>query len=347
MKFKSSPIKIFLIAVWVLFLALIIVALLLIRWYNSNLKPVDNLQTENQPFVVVEGSDVDEIATNLEKQNLIKNVSAFKWYVNLNSKATHLQAGTFNLSPSLYVSEIVDILSSGLAADIQVTVLPEKQLKDLEDSLHEQGFKLADIQAALQVSNYQQHPLFKRNIIPFGADLEGYIAPETFAVNQLNAESAKSVIQRSLDVFVANLSPEIEAGILKNFQSVHEGVILASIVEKEVEPADRAKAAQVFIKRLKMNMKLGSDVTFEYACALGDGPCNPSNPSPYNTRIHKGLPPGPISNVSLSSLQAVANPASTNYLYFVSGDNDINYFNETLAEHLADAERYCKVKCGR
>lgn len=120
---------------------------------------------------------------------------------------------------------------------------------------------------------------------------------------------------------------------------------MASIVEKEVSPEDRAKVAQVFIKRLKEGMKLESDVTFVYASEVEGGSANPNNPSLYNTRIHPGLPPAPISNVSRSSLQAVAFPADTNYLFFVSGDDDITYFNETYAEHLEDVQKHCIKKC--
>lgn len=92
-------------------------------------------------------------------------------------------------------------------------------------------------------------------------------------------------------------------------------------------------------------MPLGSDVTYHYAAdKLGVEP-SPSLESPYNTRIHKGLPPGPIATPGLSALMAVADPASGDYLYFLSGDDDKTYYAKTEQEHQANIENHCKIKC--
>jgi UPF0755 protein len=144
------------------------------------------------------------------------------------------------------------------------------------------------------------------------------------------------------------LTPELRTGIVRQGLTVHEGVILASIIEQEVgKQSDRATVAQVFLKRRQMDMPLGSDVTAFYG-AIKDGK-TPSltYDSPYNTLIHKGLPPGPISNVSDSSLQAVANPSPTDYLYFVAGDDGITYFSHTLQEHEALTQAHCKKLCNQ
>ncbi|MGH7238313.1 MAG: endolytic transglycosylase MltG, partial [Candidatus Saccharimonadales bacterium] len=110
-------------------------------------------------------------------------------------------------------------------------------------------------------------------------------------------------------------------------------------------PADRAQVAQVFLKRLKIGMPLGSDVTAYYgAIAAGQTP-SVNYDSPYNTLLHKGLPPGPISAVSDGSLNAVAHPASTNWLYFVTGDNGQTYYSNTLEQHNAQTSTYCHQKC--
>lgn len=108
---------------------------------------------------------------------------------------------------------------------------------------------------------------------------------------------------------------------------------------------DDTQAAQVFLKRLKIGMVLGSDVTAFYG-AIKDGvPPSVTYDSPYNTRIHKGLPPGPISNVTDSSLYAVAHPANTDWLYFVAGDDGKTYFAKTEAEHEANVSKYCHKLC--
>ena len=336
-------------AMWLFLAAIAIVTLLTVRWYNSNLQPVDRQQTSKQRFEVARGANLDEIAASLENQGLIRDATAFKWHVLFNGLDANLQAGAFEISPSDYASEIAEILNSARLANLYVTIYPNKRLDQIEDSLVEQGFERLDVQIAMQASKYANHPI--SDYKPPGASLEGYLAPETFAVNQFNADSAESVIRRSLDVFADNLTEEIKTGILSNgdvFRDIHEGITLASIVEAEVgieNPDDRPTAAQVFIKRLQTGTKLESDVTFIYAAAVEGGEPAVNYPSPYNTRLHGGLPPGPIGNVSISSLRAVAFPADTDYFYFVTGDDGVTHFNETLDGHVSDVRRYCLEGC--
>lgn len=341
---KRILLKITIALLWVFFVSLIVTTFLTVRWYNVNLQPVDRQQTAKQRFEVVRGSSLDEIADDLQEQGLIKNASAFKWHLKFNELDRNLQAGVFELSPSDYVSEIAETLNSATSANLEVTIYPQQRLDQIEDSLVEQGFKPLDAQTAVrQIEKYREHPIME--FVPSDGDLEGYIFPETFAVNQFNTDSAEDVVRRSLDAFVSNLTDEVKEGILKNFDTIHEGVILASIVEMEVDPQDRAHAAQVFIKRLNEGMKLESDVTFVYAAAVEGGTASVDYPSPYNTRLHPGLPPGPISNVHETSLRAVAFPTDTNDLFFVSGDDGITYFNETLQEHEDDVKLHCIEKC--
>ena len=135
--------------------------------------------------------------------------------------------------------------------------------------------------------------------------------------------------------------------------TTHQAVILASIVEREVsKPEDRAQVAQVFLKRIKMGMKLQSDATASYGAVLNGEDINNMTSSQilnynsaYNTYLNTGLPPGPISNVSEASLKAVANPAQTDWLYFVSGDDKVTYFSKTLEEHEALVQQHCKTNC--
>jgi UPF0755 protein len=118
------------------------------------------------------------------------------------------------------------------------------------------------------------------------------------------------------------------------------------MVEQEVsKPADRSQAAQVFLSRLKTGIPLGSDVTAYYGAILNGAKPSTFYDSPYNTLLHKGLPPGPISNVSDSSLQAVANPANTHWLFFVTGDNGTTYFSKTADEHDKLTQQYCHKLC--
>ena len=133
-----------------------------------------------------------------------------------------------------------------------------------------------------------------------------------------------------------HLTPDIREGFNKQGLTVHQGIIMASIVEKEVSnDTDRAAAAQVFLKRYKEKIALQSNATDAYA----------EIDHTYDSYKIGGLPPGPISNVTDSSMKAVAFPAQTDWLYFVSGDDGRTHFSKTLQEHEALTEKYCKKLC--
>lgn len=92
-------------------------------------------------------------------------------------------------------------------------------------------------------------------------------------------------------------------------------------------------------------MMLGSDVTYMYAAAQLGVEATPTLDSPYNTRIHTGLPPGPIATMNYSTLQAITNPADGEYLYFVAGDDGTVHFSRTNEEHEQLVQQYCKKLC--
>ena len=128
--------------------------------------------------------------------------------------------------------------------------------------------------------------------------------------------------------------------------SLYQGITLASIVQREVaDMADSKQVAQVFLKRLSDDFPLGADATFVYAAKKVGATPSVDFDSPYNTRIHTGLPPGPISSPGATALQAVGAPAPGDYMYFVSGDDGRTHFSRTLAEHEALTAEYCKKNC--
>ncbi len=318
----------------------ILVSLLSLRqWYENNLKPLSDTYSE-QITVISSGSSTAAIAAQLDEEELIRSARAFDWYVNNFDSDQFLQAGTYKLSPSLSAQDIAQILLDGRVDTNLVTIPPGVRLDELATSLVKSGFSEAEVDAAL-VASYS-HPIFKGK--PSGAGLEGYIFPETYQTT--DASSAQSVIERSLDEFYDQLSDEIMAAIAKQGLSLYEAITLASIVQKEVsDPATQKQVAQVFLKRLKQGTVLGSDVTFIYAAEVAGDEPTVDYDSPYNTRIHAGLPPGPISNFNFIAFEAVANPAEGEYLFFVAGDDGNTYFANTLAQHQANAAKYCIELC--
>lgn len=309
------------------------------QWYSYNLKPVS--QEYSEVIVVIDpGSTTVEIGDQLEETEVIRSSSAFNWYVGTLDNNSFLQAGTYKFSPSFSTEEIVGMLVDGKVDTTLVTVFPGRRLDQVADDLVAAGFNEADVQAAIN-ANYS-HPLFAGK--PAGSSLEGYIFPETY---QITSQSGpEGVIEHSFDVFYDELTNEIMAGINNQGLNLYEAITLASIIQKEVSDPDvQRQVAQVFLRRLDEGMVLGSDVTFIYAAKVLDVEPRVDLDSPYNTRINSGLPPGPISNFNISALEAVANPADGNYLFFVAGDDGKTYFANTLSEHEENVAKYCIENC--
>jgi UPF0755 protein len=318
------------------------------QWYRTSLEPRQQ-EAEEVIFPVTPGMSTIDIANQLEKKELIRSATAFVWYLNRQEGMPVLQAGTYRLSATLSTPEIADKLINGEVDHTLITIPPGYRLDELVDKVFvPAGFDKQEAETALQ-ARYDSPILADK---PSSASLEGYIFPETFQINDNSTPS--SIIQRALDELSDRLTPEIRTGLRRQGLSLHEAVILASIIQEEAsDTEDQRRVAQVFLRRLDEGMELGADATFRYAAEISGQTPSPDLDSPYNTRRHEGLPPGPIANFNLSSLEAVANPADTDFLYFVHGDDcfDQNrsscttYFAETLSEHEQNVERYCVRYC--
>jgi UPF0755 protein len=310
--------------------------------YNHDLKPV-SASPKTQLFVVKEGSSVKGIAKSLQDESLIKSAWAFELYVHSHDLTNGLQAGTYDFSPSQPLSDIVNILTQGKVATKLVTILPGKRVDQIKADLINDGFSPSSVEAALNPSQYSDLPVlaFKPSDVN---TLEGLLWPDSF---QKQADTSPSVIIReSLQEMGEHLTPTLQAAFAAEGLSTYQGLTLASIVNQEVsKPADQTQVAQVFLSRLKSNISLGSDVTADYGSIEAGLSPSLNYDSPYNTLIHTGLPPTPISTVGASALNATAHPAGTNWLYFVAGDNGTTYFSNTLAQHQSQTAEYCHKLC--
>ncbi len=305
----------------------------LYKTYQSNLEPVSAVEVTHV-FTVEPGATTGQIADKLKAKGVIKSDWAFEWYVRNNQLRDKIKAGTYILSESQSVPEIIDVIVEGKVATDLVTILPGKRIDQIKDDFIEQGFTSEDVDRAFSPDLYADHPALSEK--PKDASLEGYIYPESFL--KVASTTPEEIIRLALDETELRLTAELRQAITKQGMTLHQGITLASIIEREVHnDDDRAQVAQVFIKRLREGMKLESNATDDYA------KLDPS----YNTYDITSLPPGPISNVSESSLRAVAFPASTDWTYFVSGDDKTTHFSRTLQEHEANIEKYCTTLCGR
>lgn len=317
------------------------------------LAPVDKKNNSIHEFVVGSGWSKNKIADELKKDGLIKNANFFKVYIKFNNNK-ELYAGTYNLSKSMSVNEIIDTLNSGNSLEnesITVTFIEGKRLTDYASVIAKNfGYDETEVVDKLNDETFIKKEIstywfLTNDILKTGIyyPLEGYLFPDTYIFKK------NATIEEILDKMIKNMGDKLT--IYKNEISVsnyniHELITLASIVELEgVNSADRADVAGVFYNRLKANMSLGSDVTTYYAVKktfaddLSNNDLNSCNG--YNTRgtCVSGLPIGPIASPSLSSITAVIEPSTNDYYYFVADKNKKTYFSKTLAEHNAIVDK--------
>lgn len=319
--------------------------------YVHNLAPRDKSAQKSQQLVSIESGDTAAtIAVKLADARLIHSPWSFRLYARLHHSI--FLPGRYMVGSDQPVSDIIKVMTEGKSSVFNVTIIAGLTLDQLKQRLISQyGYKSAEIDQALQ-ANYQ-NPLLTDK--PAKASLEGYIFPETFEVSV--DDSLETLFNRDFSELYSKLTTDhLIAKFKQHHLTVYQALTLASIVQKEAsDPRDQRLVAQVFYKRLHDGKPLGSDVTALYG-AKQAGVKLPSDPaaaasvavnydSPYNTRLHKGLPPGPIANMEYTALQAVANPASTDYLYFIGGDDKKMHFARTLDQHEANIKHYCQISC--
>jgi UPF0755 protein len=222
-----------------------------------------------------------------------------------------------------------------------VTFLPGATVKEDKEALVKSGYSSAEVDRAF--GKVYNHPLFASK--PLTADLEGYIYGETYKFN--GDATVEQILTRTFDEYYQVVKENnLVNAFKKQGLTLYQGITLASIIQREVPSAtDQKQVAQIFLKRYKDGMTLGSDITAYYGADKEGLSRSVATDTPYNTRIHKGLPPGPIASPGLTALQAVAHPSSGDYLYFLSGDDDITYYAKTEEEHQANITNHCQVKC--
>lgn len=309
-------------------------------WYQWALS-APSVDTREVRIVVEPGETAASIANNLHDHDLIRSRLAFNIYTYLSGARPKLQAGGYVLAPNQDARAIVEHLTSGQTDEFNITILPGLTLNELRTQFIRDGFSDDEITEAFEAT--YDHPLLATK--PVNATLEGYIFPETYRMNA--DQTLQELFERSFDELYSRLEDTkyLEEFTRRNL-SIHDGLTLASIVQKEVEdPTDQKQVAQVFLARLGMGMQLGSDVTYMYAAKQMGVTGTPSLESPYNTRKYVGLPPGPISNMNPSAIDAVAFPAPGDFLYFVAGDDGKTYFSKTEAEHEANVRAHCTTLC--
>ena len=244
-------------------------------------------------------------------------------------------------------TEIALALQDATPTHVAFRILPGWRMEEIAAALPTSGLNITPTEfltaASLPIDGYIFSPQ-----LPPQATLEGFFFPDTY---ELSRElTVDEFIKTILNNFETNLEPKIQQGLNRHGLNIYEGVILASIVEREsIDSSEMPLIASVFHNRLVAGLKLDSDPTVQYALGFNQAQNtwwkNPLTSedlkidSPYNTYLYPGLTPGPISNPSLSALYAVAFPEETTYYYFRAAcdDSGRHVFAETFDEHIKNA----------
>ncbi|MEO5949904.1 MAG: endolytic transglycosylase MltG [Candidatus Saccharimonadales bacterium] len=348
-KKKRSGLRKFMIGLIVVVVLAVIAVIGSYVWYNNQLQAVSSDAKSARVRVTIEsGASPAMISTQLHDQKLIRSTFAFDIYTRLSGVRDKLKAGTFSLSPHDTTQQIVDHLVAGKTDEFQLTFLPGATITDNKKTLIKAGYAKADVEAAFNKSYVDKYPdLFNGH--PASAGLEGYMYGQTYSF--FTTATPEDIISRTLDEFNTHVAT-LKADFQKQGLTLYQGITLASIIQRETSSttpdsasSDQSQVSQVFYSRLAANMPLGSDVTAYYGADLIGASHAVTVDTPYNTRIHTGLPPGPIATPSLGALIAASHPAAGDYMYFLSGDDNITYFARTNDEHEQNITNHCQVKC--
>jgi UPF0755 protein len=298
-----------------------------------------------QTFEIKSGEGVQEIGQKLADAQIVKSKYYFDYYIWKTESKGKIQAGKYELKGTMTIPEIVQVLSVGevVSNEVKVTFPEGISAKKMAEILSQKGFEgdafLKDINSGTGVAaNYD---FLKGN--PEKANLEGFLFPDTYIFFK-NAKS-EQIINRMLLNFDEKLTSKMREDIQSQGKNIFEVVTMASILEKEVRTAEDMKIASgIFWDRIGVGMPLQSCATIAYVLGTEKKQYSiedTQTPSPYNTYLKKGLPPGPIDNPGMNAIIAAIYPTKTEYNYFLTDPaTGKTIFSKTLEEHAANKAKY-------
>ncbi len=306
-------------------------------------------------FEIKKNEGAKMIGAKLAEANLIKNKYYFYYYLSSEDLTQKIQAGNYELSSNMTVREIAQKIVKGeIKEAYEKLVIPEgftnakiiSRIKEIDLKLAQEFEEIINCQYSTQ-ENYPCYDL--RNKYPFladlpeGVDFEGYLFPDTYFVYP--EDDAVRLITKFLNNFNSKVTPELIQFIEEREKTLHEILTMASIVEKEVRSdQDKKIVAGVFWKRVEDSYLLQSCATLAYI--LGEDKKqytleDTQIDSPFNTYQNIGLPPGPVSNPGLESIEASVFPELSDYYFFLSDPKtEQTIFSKTLEEHNANKYKY-------
>jgi UPF0755 protein len=283
---------------------------------------------------IPEGATQASIGVLLKEQELVSSPFLFKLYTKWRDADTEFQQGTFDVVRGSSMRRIVNQLLAGREATEQtITIIEGWTLQEMAAYLdRESAISENEFTAAARAGGWEEDFTFLK-VKPSGADLEGFLFPDTYRV--FADASGTDVVRKQLTNF------EQKVGKIS-----YDDLILASIVEREVRgERDQRMVADLFLRRIEIGMGLQADSTVNYVTGKNTPAISFDDTrldTPYNTYKHRGLPPGPISNPGLESIEAVRNPLKNDFLYFLTDPAGNVHYGRTFEEHNQNKAQYLR-----
>lgn len=283
------------------------------------------------------GAALSRVADILESAGVIRSAPAFALLARYQDRAGALRAGEYAFAPNLRAMEVLDRLAAGAVMTHRVVVPEGLRMEEVAARIEAAG-----LGSAAEFLSVAREPATAAALGIPGASLEGYLFPETYELAK--GIPASEIARLMVDHFFAvwrGVEPQARARGL----SMHEVVVLASLVEKETAAQEeRPLIAAVFLNRLERRMRLETDPAVIYGIADFDGNLRRAHLADvtnlYNTYQHAGLPPGPIASPGAAALSAVVDPAEADYLYFVARKDGTHQFSRSYGEHVRAVNRF-------
>jgi peptidoglycan lytic transglycosylase G len=290
---------------------------------------------------IAPGTGLAQIAAQLEDAGLVRSGEAFAILAKKKGVGTALKAGEYEIAVGKSADDILTMLHKGRFRLRRVTIPEGYTVREIAKT-----FSRAGIDTESNTLELAESSAFARQLGVKSHTLEGYCFPDTYAYHK--GVGARALLAKMTTRFKEVFSEEKAAHPNRSGLSDKQAQVLASICEKEaVRSSELPMIARVYLNRLRIGMPLQADPTVIYAIKDFRPPLlrrQLKTPSAYNTYLHKGLPPGPISNPGRLALRGVLDPAEGKAIYFVAQADGSHYFSETYAEHLQAVRRYRRTR---
>lgn len=319
-------------------------------WWNYNLNTPVSSTNKTVPFTIKPDELPSQVGDELESKRLLRSRTVFDLYLRVTGAGSRFQAGSFVLNQNMSMVQIADALQRGNSDQITISIHEGFPIKFVASMFVEKawpGMGEAYVNASIDPSWRAKYDFLA--VRPAGASppLEGYLFPDTYAVDP--SLGVRGLITQQLDQFGSVMTPDIrtqigQAAPGRPAETIESIVILASMVEREANrDPDRGNVCSVYYNRLARGIPLGVDATLLYG--LGRLTPEPTFPelqsnSPWNTRKHAGLPPGPISNPGKAAILACVNPPQTAYLFYFTDRNGTTHFETNQQDFDRDIQKY-------